>query len=372
VRSLKVPFFEYSRLFKDDRESLLAVIEDVGNRGAYILQKDVVEFEAALGTYVHTDFAIGVANATDALEIAWTAIGLKPGDEVIISSHTMLATASAIVVAGGVPVPVDIGSDNLIDPAAVESAITSKTVGISPTHLNGRTCAMDKISAIAKKHKLAVIEDSAQGLGSKFDGKMAGSFGDAAAFSFYPAKILGSMGDGGAITTSDSALYEKMYQMHDHGRDTQGEIKSWGRNSRLDNLQAAILNFRFKSYEETIIRRREIATRYNELLKGIQALNLPESPAKNSKNFDTFQNYELTAEDRDDLVLYLKLNGIGTLIQWGGKGIHQWGHVNFLRSLPNTEDFFQKCLMLPINMFVSNADIDYVCEKIHEFYAQRN
>jgi dTDP-4-amino-4,6-dideoxygalactose transaminase len=372
VADLRVPFFEYSRLFKDDRASLLAVIEDVGNRGAYILQKDVVEFEAALANYVGTKFAIGVANATDALEIAWTAVGLKLGDEVIISSHTMLATASAIIVAGGVPIPVDIGSDNLIDPAAVESAITSRTVGISPTHLNGRTCAMDEISAIAKKHKLAIVEDSAQGLGSKFDGKSAGSFSDAAAFSFYPAKILGSMGDGGAITTSDSVLYEKMYQMHDHGRDTLGQIKSWGRNSRLDNLQAAILNFKFKTYEETIKRRREIATRYNDSLGEIPALSLPEPPTENSKNFDTFQNYEITAEGRDDLVSYLKLNGVGTLIQWGGKGIHQWEHVNFVGSLPNTENFFQKCVMLPINMFVSNADIDYVCEKILEFYQQRN
>ena len=180
------------------------------------------------------------------------------------------------------------------------------------------------------------------------------------------------MGDGGAITTNDLALHEKMYQMHDHGRDTQGEIKSWGRNSRLDNLQAAILNFRFKSYEETIKRRRDIATRYNELLKGIQALNLPEPPTENSKNFDTYQNYEITAEYRDDLVSYLKLNGIGTLIQWGGKGIHQWEHVNFQGFLPNTENFFQKCLMLPVNMFVSNADIDYVCEQIHKFYKQKN
>jgi dTDP-4-amino-4,6-dideoxygalactose transaminase len=332
------------------------------------LQKDVLEFEESLSSYVGSDKAIGVANATDGLEIAWTAIGLNRGDEVIMSSHTMLATASAVVMAGGVPVPVDIGYDNLIDPEAIEAAITPRTVGISPTHLNGRTCAMDKIMKIAETNNLVVVEDAAQGLGSKFGGQMAGSFGSAASFSFYPAKILGSMGDGGAITTSSGELYEKMYQLHDHGRDTNGEINSWGRNSRLDNLQAAILNLRFNSYDATIGRRREIANHYQSLLGEIENLKLPEAPSLGSSNFDTYQNYEIEALNRDELVEYLKNNGVGTLIQWGGMAIHQWPHVNFSGSLPKTEDFFKKCVMLPMNLFISDSDVEYVCELILGFY----
>ena len=365
---MKVPFFEYPRLFKDDREEILRVIEDVGNRGAYILQKDVLEFEESLSNYVGSDKAIGVANATDGLEIAWTAIGLNRGDEVIMSSHTMLATASAVVMAGGVPVPVDIGYDNLIDPEAIEAAITPRTVGISPTHLNGRTCAMDRIMKIAETNNLVVVEDAAQGLGSKFGGQMAGSFGSAASFSFYPAQILGSMGDGGAITTSSAELYEKMYQLHDHGRDTNGEIKSWGRNSRLDNLQAAILNSKFVSYEKTIQRRREIANLYHQNLSSIGQLELPLPPSVTSPNFDTYQNYEIEALDRDGLMEFLRLNGVGSLVQWGGKGIHQWEHFDNKMELPNSEKFFTKCIMLPMNLFVSNADVLYVCEKIHDFY----
>jgi dTDP-4-amino-4,6-dideoxygalactose transaminase len=358
-------------LFKDNRENFLKIIEDVGNRGAYILQKDVSDFEEFLSNYVGTRNAIGVGNATDALEIAWTAIGLSPGDEVIISSHTMLATASAIVTAGGVPVPVDIGPDNLIDPSAIASAITSRTVGISPTQLNGRTCRMDEITRLADKYKLAIVEDAAQGLGSKFDGKMAGSFGTAAAFSFYPAKILGSMGDGGAITTNSSALFERMFEMHDHGRNTLGEVTSWGRNSRLDNLQAAILNHQFKSYEETIARRRELAMIYHQKLSELEPLKLPEPPSTAGPNFDTFQNYEIEALDRDALVIHLRESGVGTLIQWGGKGIHQWTRLGFSQKLPHTEEFFRKCLMLPMNLFLSNEDVLYVCEKIHEFYSKR-
>jgi dTDP-4-amino-4,6-dideoxygalactose transaminase len=365
---VKVPFFEYPRLFKDSREDLLRVIEDVGNRGAYILQKDVSEFEETLANYTGTKYAIGVGNATDALEIAWSSIGLNRGDEVIISSHTMLATASAVVMAGGVPVPVDIGSDNLIDPGAIESAITNRTVGISPTQLNGRTCQMDEISKIADKHKLAIVEDAAQGLGSKFKGKMAGSFGSAAAFSFYPAKILGSLGDGGAITSNDPDLFERMYQIHDHGRDPKGEIKSWGRNSRLDNLQAAILNFHFTSYEKTITRRRELAMIYHQNLSTLEFLKLPAPPSIEGPNFDTYQNYEIEAENRDGLVSFLKESGIGTLVQWGGKGIHQWTNLGFNQKLPIAEKFFQKCLMLPMNIFLTNEEVLYVCEKVIEFY----
>jgi dTDP-4-amino-4,6-dideoxygalactose transaminase len=365
---LNIPFFEYPRLFKDEQKLIMDVIHDIGVRGAYILQNDLSDFEKTLSEYLGTKNAIGVANATDGLEIAWTAIGLKPGDEVIISAHTMLATASSIVVSGGVPVPVDIGTDNLIDPSAVEAAITSRTVGISPTQLNGRTCDMDSIMKIASKYKLSVVEDAAQGLGSSFKGKRAGSFGDVAAFSFYPAKILGCLGDGGAVTTSNHQLFEKMFQLHDHGRDAQGITRSWGRNSRLDNLQAAILNYRFTSFDSTIQRRRTIAQIYHENLSMIRELKLPHPPNNSGYHYDTFQNYEIEAENRNNLQVFLKDQGVGTLVQWGGKAIHQWDHVESSESLPRVETFFNKCLMLPINLFISDEDVVYICEKIHEFY----
>ena len=205
---------------------------------------------------------------------------LKPGDEVIISSHTMLATASAIITAGGIPVPVDIGDDNLIDPLAVESAVTSRTVGISPTQLNGRTCNMDAIMAIAKKKNLFVVEDSAQALGSTFKGKHAGTFGNSGAISFFPAKVLGSLGDGGAAICNDKNIYERIWQLHEHGRSKDGEVLSWGRNSRLDNLQAAVLDFRLLSYNDVIFRRREIASMYQERLHDLDELNLPPAPSE--------------------------------------------------------------------------------------------
>jgi dTDP-4-amino-4,6-dideoxygalactose transaminase len=364
----KVPFFDYPRLFLDDKEELIKILEDVGSRGAYILQRDLVEFEKKLANYTNSKFAVGVGNATDGLELAWLAIGLEKGDEVIISSHTMIATASAIITAGGTPVPVDIGEDNLIDVDAVANAITKNTVGISPTQLNGRTCDMGSIMSIANSNGLSVVEDAAQALGSKFKNQSAGTFGDAGSFSFFPAKVLGALGDGGGVVTNKKEIYEKVFQLHDHGRDTLGEVQSWGRNSRLDNLQAAILNKRFDRYEKVIERRREIASIYHEQLSVLEELNLPPAPIEYGDHFDVYQNYELQAENRDLLRNYLAEVGIGTIIQWGGKGVHQWEVLGFEIRLPKTEDFFKKCLMLPMNMFISDEDVFYVCESIINFY----
>jgi dTDP-4-amino-4,6-dideoxygalactose transaminase len=364
----KIPFFDYPRLFLDDREEILSTVEEVGRRGAFIMQKDLAEFESTLSSFTGAKHAVGVANATDGLELAWLAVGLNKGDEVIISSHTMLATASAIVTAGGTPVPVEIGPDNLIDPAAIAAAITPRTVGISPTQLNGRTCDMDAIMEIAAKNNLIVVEDAAQALGSRFKGKHAGTFGVAGSFSFFPAKVLGCFGDGGGVITNDSQFFEKLYQLHDHGRDTNGDIKSWGRNSRLDNLQAAILNKRFVRYQEVIARRREIASLYQTYLCDLEELELPPAPEEDSNHFDVYQNYELQADNRDELKGFLAEQGIGTAIQWGGKGVHQWEGLGFTQVLPKVEKFFERALMLPMNMFISNDDVVYVCNSIVNFY----
>ncbi len=363
-----VPFFNYPRAYLDDRDDLIRIFDEVGNRGAFIMQKDLRDFESTLATYTGAKHAIGVANATDGLELAWMAIGLRPGDEVICCSHTMLATAASIKTAGGTPVLVEIGDDNLIDPNAVDAAINPRTVGIMPTQLNGRTCEMDKIMAIAQRHRLFVVEDAAQALGSKFKGRHAGTFGDAAAISFFPAKVLGCLGDGGGVITSNDSLGDKIYQLHDHGRDVQGEIRSWGRNSRLDNLQAAILNHRFNFYENVIRRRRAIALLYQSRLECLDELKLPPGPDSSSNHFDVFQNYELECDRRNELKEHLASNGVGTIIQWGGKAVHQWERLGFTCRLPRVESFFERCLMLPMNMFVSDDDVNYVCDQIINFY----
>jgi len=227
---------------------------------------------------------------------------------------------------------------------------------------------MKSIMKIATENNLAVVEDAAQALGSKFNNQCAGTFGDAASFSFFPAKVLGTLGDGGGVVTSKKDIYEKVYQLHDHGRDTEGQTKSWGRNSRLDNLQAAILNKKFEQYDEVIQRRRAIANIYHENLKELEQLQLPPAPSNSGEYFDIFQNYELQADNRDQLREHLSNQGIGTIIQWGGKAVHQWEGLGFNLKLPKVEKFFTKCLMLPMNIFVSDEDLFYICDSIKRFY----
>lgn len=368
---MKVPFFEYPRLWTDERTELMRIIDETASTGGFILQKALFDFEDNVAQYANSNFAIGVGNATDGMEIFLSAIGLKAGDEVIISSHTMLATASAIKVAGGVPVPVDIGDDNLIDPSAVEEAITHRTVGIMPTQLNGRVCEMDRLQDIADKHKLFIVEDAAQALGASYKGQAAGTFGLASDISFFPAKTLGCLGDAGAILCQDKALYEKCYAMHEHGRNRNGEVICWGRNSRLDNIQAAILNYKLPAFDGIISRRREVASLYQSLLEDVSELELPAPPNSDSDRFDTFQNYELVADRLDELKSYLGDRNIGTLVQWGGTAIHQFTNLGFTQECPKTDRFFEKCIMLPMNVFVSDEDICYVANVVRGFYGYK-
>ena len=270
--------------------------------------------------------------------------------------------------AGGVPKPVEIGGDNLICTDAISDAINSRTVGIMPTQLNGRICDMDTISKLANKYKLFVVEDAAQALGARYKGKHSGTFGIAGAISFYPAKVMGCFGDGGALITNNYDIFNRSHQLHDQGRDANGELKSWGRNSRLDNIQAAILSYQLQKYPAVIERRREIASYYHKRLSNLNELKLPPPPIKDGDNFDIFQNYEFIAENRDELKKYLEDNGIKTLIQWNGKGIHQWESLGFTIKLPKVENFFKKCLMIPIWDYLTDDEICYIADTIISFY----
>jgi dTDP-4-amino-4,6-dideoxygalactose transaminase len=364
----KVPFFNYPQVFLSDEKELTSIFSDVGRRGAFIQQKELEEFETRLAQYIGAKYVLGMANATDALHLAVRAAEIGPGDEVIFCSHTMVATAAAVYYAGATPVPVECGRDHLIDPNRIEESITRRTKAILPTQLNGRTADMDAIQAIANRHGLLVLEDSAQALGSKFEGRAAGTFGIAGCISFYPAKSLGCLGDGGCVVTNDNEMLRKLRLLRDHGRDETGEVQMWGLNSRLDNLQAAILNRKLDGYDKAITRRREIASIYQENLADVRHLLLPPQPELTSSHFDIFQNYEVEAERRDELQGHLKNCGVGTLVPWGGKAVHQFRQLGFTQHLPVTESVFQKVLMLPMNTSLSDEDVQYVCHCVRTFY----
>lgn len=364
----KVPFFNYPFVFKTMEEQFVSTFRDVGSRGAFIMQKDLAEFEKNLAAFCGAKYAVGVANATDGLQIAFQADGIGRGDEVIFCTHTMVATASAIHYAGATPVPVDVGPDHLINAECIEKSITPRTKAIMPTQLNGRTADMKPILEIAKKHGLKVFEDAAQALGSRWNGVHAGTFGVASCISFYPAKLLGCLGDGGAVLTNDDKVYRNLLLLRDHGRDPQtGDVVCWGHNTRLDNLQAAFLDFQLKTYGAVIERRREMAQRYQGRLGDLAQVVLPPAPDK-GPHFDVYQNYEIEAEDRDALKVFLAERGVGTLIQWGGKAVHQFEKLGFKQSLPLADRMFKLLLMIPMNMSLSNDDVDYVCDQIVAFY----
>ena len=366
---MEIPFFRYSHVFGQQRDEIHAAIIDVMDRGAFILQAEVREFEAQIARLTGARHAIGTANATDALELVVKAAGIGPSDEVILPSHSFIATAAAVRNNNATPVLADCGDDHLIDPDSIEALITPQTKAIMPVQLNGRVANMDRISALAAKHKLILLEDSSQALGAKFKAKCAGTFGLAGVFSFYPAKVLGCFGDGGIIITSDDTLAEKLRLMRDHGRGGHGGlVELWGRNSRLDNLQATIMLVKLRAYAGEISRRRELAALYTRGLKDISELSLPPAPSANSDHFDIFQNYEIQADRRDELRVHLETKGVKTIVQWGGKAIHQFPALGFKSHLPRTDRLFTRCCLLPMNSSLTDAEVDYVCAEIRSFY----
>lgn len=368
-RKMKVSFFDYSRVYASEGSRYDSVLKDVLYRSDFILRHDLQNLEKELAQYIGIGHVIGVANGTDAIWLALLAAGIKPGDEVILPSHTYVATAGAVKTIGGIPVLADCGDDHLIDPKSVKNAISANTKAFITVQLNGRTAKMEPLIDIADQYNLTIVEDSAQGLGSRYKGKMAGSFGTAGTYSFFPAKVLGCFGDGGAVVTNNDNIAEKIRLLRDHGRDQKGVIHCWGFNSRLDNIQAAILLEKLKTFDRDIARRRQIAKLYHQGLNDIPSLILPEAPDKDPEHFDTYQNFEMEViEKRDKLREFLAKEGVGTIIQWGGKALHQIKELNFREiNLPRTNLLFQRAIMLPMNQYLTDIEVEYVIGKVREF-----
>ena len=365
-----IPFFPYSQLFSANERELTEVMVEVCRRGAYILQKDCREFEASLARYMNVKHAFGVANGTDAIIIGLKAVGIGAGDEVILPSHTYIATAASVHMVGGTPVLAECGADHMLDAADVAKRVTSRTKAIMPVQINGRTCDMDALRAVADKHGLMIVEDAAQALGSRFRNQSAGTFGKFGTISFYPAKLLGCFGDGGAIVTNDDEVAKRISLLRDHGRNEEGRVVAWGYNSRLDNLQAAILNFKMKTFDSDVAHRRTVAARYQQGLGDLKELTLPPGPDADPRHYDVYQNYELEADRRDELRKHLEENGVRTIIQWAGVPVHQFRELGFTKELPRTDAMFRRCFMLPMNAAISIDEVDYIVKLIRGFYGR--
>ena len=335
--------------YKKIKPEIDASIERVLSEGRLILQSDGEEFEKTLAEYVGTKYAVALNSGTDALYLALRASGVQPGDEVITVGHTFVATAQVVAQWGAKPVLVDIGEDALIDVSQIEAAITHKTTAIIPVHLTGDVCNMKKIQKIALDHNLILIEDAAQALGATYDGQKAGSFG-IGCFSFYPAKILGAYGDAGGLTTNSKEIYDKVVELRNHWKS---DYSQWGVNSRLDNIQAAILNVKFRYLEEALQKRQIVAELYNKELERLP-VGLP-----TNRRGRVWQDYILRTPKRDELYEYLKRNGIETM-----KNEYHFP----IPKPPRSVKYEEETLRLPCNEHLTMEEVEYIILKIKEFY----
>lgn len=346
-----------------------AAIEKVVSTGGFILGKTVEDFEAGVAGFVGVKHAIGVNSGTDALYLALKAAGVQAGDEVITTPFTFIATAEVITWVPAKPVFADICDDTLnIDPAKIEAAITPKTRAIMPVHIYGQAADMDEINAIAKKHKLAVIEDCAQSLGATYRGRQTGSIGAIAGLSFFPSKNLGAYGDGGMILTDDDAMDRECRMLRQHGSEQRYHHVKIGVNSRLDALQAAVLAVKLKYLAQWNKARQEKAAYYNQRFAGVGDIKTPETRPYNGA---IYHQYTLRTAKRDALVEHLGKNGIPHAVHYPIP-LHLQPAFDFLGqkkgSFPIAEQAASQVLSLPIYPEITREQQDQVVDAIAGFY----
>ena len=345
---MNIPFLDLKAQYQELQSELDAAYRRVMDSGWYILGQEVEAFEDEFAQYCGVAHCVTVGNGLDALRLLLEAYGIGPGDEVIVPSNTYIATWLAVSQVGATPVPVEpfVETSN-IDPERIEDALTSHTVAIMPVHLYGQPADMEAINRIAGKHGLVVIEDAAQAHGATYQGTKAGNLGDAAGFSFYPTKNLGALGDGGAITTNDAAVADKVRLLRNYGSRRKYYNDAIGTNSRLDELQAAFLRAKLPCLDEWNFRRRQIARFYLEALKERPARRLP--GVRNDVE-PVWHVFALHLAQRDELSERLRKKGIATMIHYPvpphQSGAYHETHGNF--SLPIAETLARTTLSLPM------------------------
>ena len=348
------------------RDEISSAISRVLDSGRYILGKEVELFEEEFSDYIGVGFGIGVGSGTEALHLALVACGIGPGDEVITVSHTAVATAAAILLAGATPVLVDIEPTYFtIDPNCIKRVITSKTKAILPVHIYGHTADMDAINQIAQEYGLKVIEDCAQAHGAKYKGKRVGSIGDVGCFSFYPTKNLGAVGDGGMVVTNFSDLAEKTRLLREYGWKERYISSGQGWNSRLDEIHAAILRTKLKRLDSDNDRRRKLADNYKKELSDLP-LKLP---VIREGSTHVYHLFVIKTDHRNLLQEYSQQNGIQMTIQYPVPIHQQQFYIDLLgkASLPVTEKAAGKILSLPIYPELEENDQEQVIRVLHNF-----
>lgn len=366
-------FLDLKKQYQSIKKEINQAIQRVLNSGSFILGKEVEDFERELANYCGVKYAIGVNSGTDALLLSLMALEIGPGDEVITTPFTFIATAEVIALRGAKPIFVDINPKTFnIDENKIESVITSRTKAIIPVHLFGQPLEMDKIMKIAKKYNLYVIEDCAQAIGAQYQGKMVGNFGDFGCLSFFPSKNLGAYGDGGAVLTNNKRLAEKIKMLRVHGSKKKYYHDLIGINSRLDALQAAILKVKLKYLNFWIKSRQKKAKIYNQGFAHIKEIVIP-SVAKNCQH--VYHQYTLRVKNRNKLIKYLKQNSVPSIVYYPVP-LHLQPVFKYLGykkgDLPEAEKASKEVLSLPIYPELSRKEQNFIIRKIREFYEKES
>jgi dTDP-4-amino-4,6-dideoxygalactose transaminase len=363
----KVRFVNPSRNYQMIKGELDAAFLEVMSQGDLIDRGQLQSFEANLAAFVGTRYAVGLNSGYDALHLSLRAAGIGPGDEVIVPAHTFVATASAVVNVGAKPVLVDVGKDFNLNPEKIEAALTPQTRGIIPVHLNGYMADMVRVVEIAARYGLVVVEDACQSLGARMGPKKAGAWGLTGCWSFYPFKILGGYGDGGAITTDAPEVACFARRMRYNGEDRlTGEYHGHGFTCLLDNLQAAFLDIKLRKLPGWIDRRREIAARYRAGLADLPDLLLPHYA--DPRRDHVYQNYVVRAKQGDDFASYLQEKEVEVLTQFRKPYYRHEALKLEDRGFPETEALSREVCSLPMNVEISNEEVDYVIEVVRSFY----
>ena len=360
-----IPMVDLKRQYEEIREEILRDINEVFESSRYILGPKVKAFEDALAEFHGVTDAVGVASGTDALNLALKAVGITRDDEVITTPFTFFATVEAILYQGAKPVFVDVESNTFnIDPSRIEEVITPKTKAIVVVHLFGHPANMPEIMDIAKKHGLRVIEDCAQAFGAAINGKPVGTFGDIGCFSFYPSKNLGACGDGGAVITSDPALAERIRMLRNHGSRGSYIHETIGLNSRLDEIQAAVLSIKLKRIKKYNELRRKKASFYNWRLADVVRC-----PVENSGFYHVYHQYTLRSPLRDRIKEYLNANGIAAVVYYP-LSLHLQKALRFLGykegDFPVSEKLSKEVLSIPIFPELTDEEQETICRTIKE------
>src|SRR4030081_229746 len=362
-----IPYVNLPAQGRDQLDDLRRIFEAVLLRGSFVGTDDeLAALEKRIAEYCGAAEAVALNSGTDALMLGMRVAGIGRGDGVTSPPNPFVASTAAIVHLGAKPVFADVVSDQNIDPEKIERAITPRTKAIMPVHLTGRLCRMDEIMDIASRHDLIVIEDAAQSIGSMYQGRVSGSFGHFGCFSAHPLKNLNALGDGGFVTTNDEIAAQRMRRLRAHGMADRQTVEEWGLVSRMDTLQAAILNYRFDKLPDVIAKRRANAALYQGLLNHDKI----DAPASRNEEFNTFHTFVIQIDRRDELQAYLRERGIKTAIHYPipihlQPAARDLGHKK--GDFPATERQAERILTLPVNQYMSRADVEAVASEVLAF-----